>query len=210
MFATPCSRVAGGLSCQWGPLQPAQGTILSLIVKPAPGAPQERFVEIASEVVAVLESAASTNPVPAAGPNVKWPADAITLQSRIADKGRPSWRRYLGVLATTALIWLVFKTGLRVRGFDPDRYRREIAVNTDYRKFDDALMMTVDCSPETAARLRAILDEAAAAGAVRYGLHLQDKALMTCVVTSVASPDHMHFVDGAGGGYAAAARQLRA
>jgi hypothetical protein len=32
---------------------------------------------------------------------------------------------------------------------------------------------------------------------------------MTCVVPSALTPDHMHFVDGAGGGYAAAASRLR-
>jgi hypothetical protein len=108
----------------------------------------------------------------------------------------------------TALIWLVFKLGLNLGRFNADRYRREIAVNTDYRKFDDALMMTVDCSPDVARRLRAMLDAAASDGAVRYGLHTQDEAIMTCVVPSVLSSDHMHFVDGAGGGYAFAAQQL--
>jgi hypothetical protein len=198
-----------GLSCQWGPVRPKQGKILSLIVKPAPGAQQARFAEIAAQVIAILEAAATLNPVPTAGPDVRWPSSAIALQSRIAHKGHPGWRRHLGVLATTALIWLVFKTGLRIGGFDPDRYRREIADNTDFRKFDDALMMTVDCAPETAARLRALLDEATAAEGVRYGLHLQDEALMTCVVPSALAADHMHFVDGAGGGYASAARRLR-
>jgi hypothetical protein len=57
--------------------------------------------------------------------------------------------------------------------------------------------------------MRAILDEAAAKGDVLYGLHLQDEALMTCVVPSVLASNHMHFVDGAGGGYALAARQLK-
>jgi hypothetical protein len=198
-----------GLSCQWGALRPRQGKILSLIVKPAPGASQDRFAETASEVIAVLEAAGALNPVPAAGPDVRWPSSALALQARIADRGRPAWRRRLGVLATAALIWLIFKTGLRVGRFDPGRYRREIAVNTDFRKFDDALMMTVDCAPETAARLSALLEAAAAAGVVRYGLHLQDEALMTCVVPSALAPDHMHFVDGAGGGYASAARHLR-
>jgi hypothetical protein len=198
-----------GLSCQWGPILPRQGKILSLIVKPAPGASEARFAEIASGVIAVLEEATAVNPVPADGPDVRWPSTAIGLQSRVAHKARPVWSRRLRVLVTTALTWLVFKLGVRIGRFDPDRYRREIAVNTDFRKFDDALMMTVDCSPDAAARLRAILDEAAAAGVVRYGLHMQDAALMTCVVPSVLTSDHMHFVDGADGGYASAARQLR-
>jgi hypothetical protein len=116
--------------------------------------------------------------------------------------------RHLHVLLNTGLIWLVFKLGLNLGRFEADRYRREIAANTDYRKFDDALMMTVDCSSEVAERLHAMLDAAASEGVVRYGLHMQDEAIMTCVVPSVLTSDHMHFVDGAGGGYAFAAQQL--
>lgn len=197
-----------GLSCQWGPILPSHGKILSLIAKRVPGASEARFAEVVAAVVMVLEEAAGSNPVPANGPDVRWPSTALALQSRVADDGRPGWRRRLRVIGTAALIWLVFKLRLRVAGFDPERYRREIAVNTDFRKFDDGLMMTVDCSPEAAARLRAILAEAADEGVVRYGLHMQEEALMTCVVPSVLSSDHMHFIDGAGGGYASAARQL--
>jgi hypothetical protein len=197
-----------GLSCQWGPIQSKQGKIVSLIVKRAPGASEARFREVVSEVVTTLGESASISPVPASGPEVRWPTNAIRLQSRVALKGRPTWLRHLHVLLNTGLIWIVFKLGMNLGRFNADRYRREIAVNTDYRKFDDALMMTVDCSPEVAKRLSAILDAAANEGAVRYGLHTQDEAIMTCVVPSVLSSDHMHFVDGAGGGYAFAAQQL--
>ena len=198
-----------GLSCQWGPIQSKQGKILSLIVKRAPDASEARFSDTVSDVIGALEGTASINPVPADGPEVRWPTNAIGLQSRVALKGRPAWLRHLHILISTALIWLLFKLGMSLGRFDADRYRREIAVNTDYRKFDDALIMTVDCSPDVAERLRAILDAAAGEGVVRYGLHMQDEAIMTCVVPSVLTSDHMHFVDGAGGGYAFAARQLQ-
>lgn len=198
-----------GLSCQWGPIVPRQGKIMSLIVKPAPGVSAARFGNVTSRAIAVLENTPHLNPVPVDGPEVRWPAAAIALQSRIAGNNNPAWWRSVCVFASTALAWLVFKSGIRIGGFDAGRYRREIAVNTDFRKFDDGLMMTVDCSPDTAARVRAILDEAATEGVILYGLHLQDEALMTCVVPSVRALDHMHFVDGAGGGYALAARQLK-
>ena len=199
-----------GLSCQWGPVPASQGTIVSLIVKPAPGASQVLFAETLSKVIAMLEAIPRLNPVPAEGPDVHWPSGSIALQSRIARKGRPMRLRHLHVLVTTALTWLVFKLGIRIGRFNPERYRREIALNTDFRKFDDALMMTVDCSPDTTERLRTFLDQAVADGIVRYGLHTQDEALITCVVPSVTSSDHIHFLDGAGGGYASAAKQLRA
>jgi hypothetical protein len=199
-----------GLSCHWGPLLPTQGKIVSLIVKPVPGASLARFGDIVSEVLAVLGDAAALNPVPADGADVGWLSASIAFQSRIAHKGRTGWWRCLPALTTTALIWLVFKLGIPIGRFDPGRYRREMAANTDYRKFDDGLMMTMDCSMDAAERLRKVLDEAAAEGVVRYGLHLQDQALITCVVPSAVTPDHVHFVDGAGGGYASAARQLGA
>ncbi len=198
-----------GLSCQWGPIKPRQGKILSLIVKPVAGVAQHHFADVATRVMGLLDEAAALNPVPRDGPEVHWPSDSLALQSRVAGSGRGAWRRRLTVILTTAMIWLVFKFRLRIGGFEPQRYRREITANTDFRKFDDALMMTLDCSPGTVARLRALLDSAAAEGVVRYGLHEQDSALMTCVVPSVMTANHMHFVDGADGGYASAARQLR-
>jgi hypothetical protein len=37
----------------------------------------------------------------------------------------------------------------------------------------------------------------------------QHNALMTCVVPSPLADDHMHFIDGAAGGYAMAAAMLK-
>ena len=199
-----------GLSCRWGPIVPSQGRVLSLIVKPAPGAAERAFAETAREVLGVLEADGARNPVAFDGPEVNWPAaETIALNARIASEGRSRLRRGLDAVLFTVLAWLVFRLGLRVGGFDPAGYRREVAANSDFRKFNDGLMMTVDCTPRAAERVRTILEAAAAEGKVRYGLHLQDEALMTCIVPSALSADHMHFIDGAGGGYASAARQMR-
>ena len=198
-----------GLSCQWGPIQPTRGKIVSLIVKHSDRVSEARFGEVTASVVATLEGAAALNPVPEDGPQVRWPGAALGLQSSIARKGRSGVQSYIATLATAGFAWLVFKLGLRLGSFDANAYRREIAANTDFRKFDDALMMTVDCAPETIEKLRELLDSAQSEGAVRYGLHIQDEALMTCVVPSIAKSNHFHFIDGAGGGYTTAAKQLR-
>ncbi|MGI9524917.1 MAG: DUF3095 domain-containing protein [Hyphomicrobiaceae bacterium] len=197
-----------GLSCQWGPVRARKGKIVSLIVRPESGAPQSNFSDVVSSTIRLLEGSHDLNPVPSKGPEVRWPATAIELQARVARQGLPLWLRRLRVSAEAAFMWLIFKFGLSVAGFNPSRYRRELAENTDYRKFDDALMMTIDCAPDVIARLRVLLDGAAAEGTVRYGLHVQDEALITCVVPSVSNAGHVHFVDGSDGGYTAAAAQL--
>ncbi|HUF88029.1 MAG TPA: DUF3095 family protein [Thermohalobaculum sp.] len=199
-----------GLTCRWGPMRPARGKVMSLIAKPVPGAAPGRFEDVARRVIRELEGAACLNPVPVDGPPMHWPsAEKIGLHARLAARGRPRWRRRLSQAVSLALVWLVFRLDLTFGAFDAGRYRRELAANTDFRKFSDGLMMTVDCPPRVAARVRAILKRAARDGAAVYGLHLQDDALVTCFVPSALTPDHMHFIDGSGGGYAAAARQMR-
>ena len=197
-----------GLSCQWGTVPARNGRIVSLIVKPVETGAAARYADVAARVIEVLEETGSLNPLRQDGPAVRWPADAIGLQARAAPRGANRITRRLHTVAAAAVAWLVFRLNIPLGSFDPRRYRREITANTDYRKYDDGLMLTVDCAPATIERLEAILERARTEGAVRYGMHVQDEAYLTCVAPSVTSSDHMHFIDGAGGGYTAAARRM--
>jgi hypothetical protein len=200
-----------GLSCRFSEIEAQHGVILSLIVVPgAEGDPAafapwvERFLELAES------GSDAGRPVPAGGPVQRWPPAGFALEARamrpIAGSGLMT-RIALGVRTLAAHI--IFKTGLRIGGFDPARYRRQLVENTDFRKFDDGLRMTLDCTLALADRLEALLASAAADGLARYGVHRQSAALMTCFVPSPTRSDHVHFVDGATGGYAAAARALK-
>lgn len=198
-----------GLSCQWGPVRSLNGSIVSLIVKPVGRDVSSGFVQAVTDVITTLDQASPLNPMPLNGPDVRWPAASLELQARVSRKNQSVWWRRWQVTVSAILIWLIFRLNIPVGRFDPARYRREIHENSDFQKFDEGLMMTVDCSAETISRLRSVLQSAADEGVIRYGIHLQDEALVTCVVPSVLTSDHMHFIDGADGGYVAAAQQLR-
>ena len=100
--------------------------------------------------------------------------------------------------------------GIKVGKFVPANYIRQLVENSDFRKYDDGLRMILDCTEELADSLSERLAGAAANGIVRYGLHRQDAAMMTCFTPSVMRSDHVHFIDGARGGYASAATALKA
>ena len=139
-----------------------------------------------------------------------WPPSGFALEARASPLYRRSplaARLWIG--ARTLFAHAIFKTGMRVGGFDPARYNRQLVENTDFRKFDDGLRMTLDCTPAFADRLEARLAAAEAAGIARCGTHRQSAALMTCFVPAPTRGDHVHFVDGAAGGYAAAARAVK-
>ena len=105
--------------------------------------------------------------------------------------------------------WSLFRFNLSLGGFNPKEYRDDLRTNSDFRKFDDGLKLTVDCTRETIEQICAILESAEAAGVAWYGIHRQSSALITCIVPSVVERDHIHFVDGAEGGYARAAEDLK-
>jgi hypothetical protein len=141
---------------------------------------------------------------------VSWPPPGVALEAHASRRvGESFFRRRLTVLLGTLLAYVVMKLGIRVGDFDPDRYRREVVENSDFRKFDDNLRMTLDCTPEVANRIEGRLSAARAANVARFGLHRQPAAIMTCIVPSISESNHVHFIDGAAGGYALAAKQLK-
>jgi hypothetical protein len=111
-------------------------------------------------------------------------------------------------MAQLGLTVFLHKFGLTLGRFDARRYTEDVAGNSDFRKFDDGLKMTIDVDAARSKRIQVLLDDAQAKGIARYGLHRQQSALMTCFVPTPLSRDHMHFIDGASGGYAVAASQI--
>ena len=93
----------------------------------------------------------------------------------------------------------------------PKTYVQQVVENSDFRKYDDGLRMVLDCTTKLEKALAQRLAAAASAkGIIRYGLHRQDAAMMTCFTPSALRSDHVHFIDGARGGYASAATALKA
>jgi Protein of unknown function (DUF3095) len=202
-----------GLSCRWEAIASERGTIVSLLVTPAAdaGGYPAGYAALVGRLLALVEEAGGGRPVSDAGLRLRWPPEGLGLEARAARRAgqRLIWRR-LSLACRTLLAYLVFRFELRVGRFDPAHYRRDLISNADFRKYDDGVRMTLDCTPELARAIEALLAAAAQEGSVRYGLHRQDAALMTCFVPSIHDRGHLHFVDGADGGYAAAAVMLKA
>jgi len=214
LFAVPAAPEGArpdltGLSCRWNPIQSRHGDIVSIIAVPTGSGNNEAFQALISDVVALAAGEERDgHPVAAEGPQIGLSVAGLSAETKTAPKGKRLQHR-LFILGQYLLLVCLYRLGLTLGNFDPRRYRREVARNSDFRKFDDGLKMTIDVDPERLRLIEARLEEAAKAGVCRYGLHRQDSALMTCIVPTPLSHDHMHFIDGAAGGYAVAASRLK-
>ena len=198
-----------GLSCRFRPIAARNGTILSIIAMPRDGADLTRFGSLVAEVLALLaKQDRDGHPIPVAGPELRWPPAGIGLEVRKLRPGRRTFGR-ARVLMEGTVARMSDRRNKVIGGFDARQHRADVSHNSDFRKYEDGLKLTVDVSPAVCEQIEAILQRASDAGACRFGLHRQDEALLTCIVPSHTDRNHVHFVDGAAGGYALAASMLK-
>ncbi|KQV30823.1 adenylate cyclase [Rhizobium sp. Root1203] len=198
-----------GLSCRWNSIEARNGEIVSIIAVPGDGGTSPEFRQLVAQVVAIsAEQTRDGHPVPADGPSLRFSMAGINREARATAPAGRHFRQRLWIMFQIGLTVFLHRFGLKLGAFDARRYRQDVSGNSDFRKFDDGLKMTVDVDSDHLSRIQVLLERAKENGIARYGLHRQSSALMTCFVPTPLSRDHMHFIDGASGGYAVAASQI--
>ncbi|HEY9875610.1 MAG TPA: DUF3095 domain-containing protein [Candidatus Obscuribacterales bacterium] len=103
-------------------------------------------------------------------------------------------------------LWLEFKIKFgKINWLDS---KQDFIVATDYRKFSDTLNMVISGNTAQREKLEKFLECKYQERKLVYGLHISDRTIMTCY-TADPQGFHVHFVDGADGGYALAAKAMK-
>jgi hypothetical protein len=193
-----------GLSCRWTPLRAARGKMVSLVVRGVDhGALHQELARVAG--VEALNAASLENL------QVRWPPKGLLREAKARRGTAALLGTVLRVAYETLLGFVVFRFKIRVGRFDPEKYRREITENAvNFARSGENLCLVFDCPEDRIAALTEYLDRRVAMGALVYGMHISDHAVMTCLVASEDDNRHVHFVDGGDGGYTRAATQLKA
>lgn len=203
-----------GFECRWEPAASRNGQMMSLLVVATASDKAERE-SCYGEVISKLEYFGISSDKPSltepqlrlqgSGGDFSTEARALSRRPQGPDHQKAAARAKRVAFAGR----LLMKLGLSAGGFNGRTYRREVLQNTDFRKFDEALRMVVDVSPEQVTQLTAYLEAQYQARRLAYGIHLSESALITCMIRDYRG-DHVHFVDGSDGGYALSAKQLKA
>lgn len=107
---------------------------------------------------------------------------------------------------------IIFKLGLlKSLVFDSRSYKASTKNHADYCKFDDMLRMVLDCTKDQANAIEFMLHDKHYHGQkLFHGVFYSSHSLMNCLVDDVVTGNHIHFMDGDNGGYAMAAKQMKA
>jgi hypothetical protein len=200
-----------GLSCRLKPLRASNGKILSLVCKPL--ATQQDTITTLNQVIIGLQTIlkadfSATSPVKSKSLSWAIPPDGVEDEAKLAQAGPYWWRLFRATFwALVSNMSLTYQ--FRMGAFDPKKYRAELLLNSDIKKFDETLRMVLDCNPQQIEAIDQFLSDLQRQGLIAFGQHVSEQALMTCLVKSPVRNQHVHFIDGADGGYAMAALQLK-
>jgi hypothetical protein len=203
-----------GLKCRWQDIPSKHGETVSLIVKATSENPEinnKVYREILQEIQSIYGNDEYVNPITKEYLNLAFSYKYLKLETKLRAKSSSFWDKnfyFSQILVENALSWLFIAFKVQLAGTNWGVYKEKVITATDYKKFDDMLRMIIAGNKRQRIKFTEYLEKNYQAGKLVYGLHISDRALMTCLVFEGTGRE-VHFIDGADGGYAIAAKAMK-
>ena len=204
-----------GLECRWQDIPSRHGETVSVMARVLIEDVEQAgriYRELIAKVREIYGADEACHPV--WPPNLAFSFSARQLGNEAGVRApqrsaRGRWLYLMKIRAQTLLGWFLIRFGMHTEKTDWRRYKTVLARNSDVKKFNDCFRQILAGTAAQRAALTAWLDERFARRELVYGMHVADRAQMTCLVFDY-SGRHLHFIDGADGGLFMAAKALKA
>ena len=203
-----------GLECRWDNVPSKHGEIISLIIKAiAPGVKKEAEIydQIIWKIREIYGNDEECRPVYDDGLRLTFDGGNLSYETGIRTfaRGKLAYFLYwLHLRLQNVLGWFLMKFEIKTGEVYWGNYRRDLVTNTDFRKFDGMLREILSGTAAQREKLTAYLEKRYKNRECVYGIHHAESALITCLINK-REGGHYHFVDGARGGYAIAAIDMK-
>lgn len=203
-----------GLECRWQDIVTKHEEAVSLIVKAIPRN-RELSNQIYQEVIEKIQSLYGDedflNPVTKANLNLAFNYKNLKHETQLRAKSGKFFDKllYFGkIILENILGWFLMTFKIQIADVDWGIYQEQAIATTDYQKFDDMLRMVISGNKIQRKKLTRYLKNNYKKGKLVYGMHISNRLTMTCLVFE-RNGNQVHFIDGADGGYAAAAKSMK-
>ena len=203
-----------GFTCRWQDIPSHRGETITTIIQIRETYPADRLGIILRRMGEIFGEATTYHPVHPDQLRITHRGYDLRLEALVRTglpKGRAfrrslRWRRFNALVADFAMR---FKMRWQHGWYQLDRLKDYQIASSDFQKFDGSFKIVLAGDATQRAAWAAYLDDLYRAGRIYYGLHVSNRALMTCLMHA-GSEREVHFIDGADGGYALAAKMLKA
>lgn len=196
-----------GFECRWNAIPSSADETVSILVNAVAGDEDDHgrvYDEVLTQINRIYGNRETRHPISIKNMHLAMNPKKLVIEAKIRYQDI-SLSRLLKMLKGTmmAAFAIHFKIGRW------GEYKQIFLDSTDHEKFDDALRMTISGSEAQREQLNAYLMEQYQRGRLAFGIHVSTHALVTCIVFDYFGRQ-VHFVDAADGGYAIAAKQMKA
>lgn len=211
---TPARGSLEGLECRWQDIPSRHGETVSLMVRAASRDPAAAAAVYRALIAKVQDTYGADDAChPITLPGLTPALDAKRLGNevgvRAAERGAlGKWLYLMRVRWFVVLGWFLMKFGLKTEFTDWSQYKPTLVRNTDVRKFNDIYRQILAGTEAQREALTGWLEVRYRRRELAYGMHVTDRAHMTCLVFNY-SGRHLHFIDGADGGLFLAAKEFK-
>ncbi|MFK7845218.1 MAG: DUF3095 family protein [Rhodothermales bacterium] len=191
-----------GMECRWDKVKPAVSAheVVSLLVSNQQGQKQaQAFKQVVDLIDEIYGPHQLRNPVSRTGLQLKGTLEKIGLEMRTRLGGFNFLYLMKHWILTKFGAWFFFS---REAG---QQYVDEIVELTDTLVIDGRINTVIAGTTEQRRQLEEALNTLETAGLIHYGLFVSNESVMSCYVRD-RKDKHIHFVDGADGGYTMAAK----
>lgn len=195
-----------GMECKWNRIKPPEENqeVISLIVSNhGEEEPSKNFSQVLKAIDDIYGSPRSRKPISVKRLKLNAKLGQINLEMRTR----------LGKFNGFYLVknWLKNNLGKLYFNFSDSGkiYLEKLVELTDTITVDGRINTVITGNADQRSSLVSFLDHLEKAGKIKYGLHVSGESVMSCYVKDMATNDHIHFVDGADGGYTKAANNLK-
>jgi uncharacterized protein (UPF0305 family) len=195
-----------GMECKWDKISPPEKNqeVVSLIVIACKEEdPSEVLSKVLQNIDTIYGSLNSRKPI-----SVKRLKLKASLQ-KLNDEMRSKLGKYDAFYLLKNWITTVFGKYYLKNTSAGKTYLQKLVELTDTLTIDGRINTVITGTPQQRKSLTSYLNHLEEKGKIKYGLHVSEQSVMSCYVRDMKKDDHIHFVDGAGGGYTKAANQLK-
>jgi len=203
-----------GLECRWDRIPSRHGETISLIVKTSNSDEYQNaiiYAEVISKIKQIYGTDETHCPLHLSNLNLSLSNKKLQTEFAIRTFNTSNIRKifyWLKIRLQILISKLSDITKNKIFGFDALKYKSELIKNSDYKKFDGMLRMVISGGAKQREQLCEYLETLESEGKLHFGLHCSDSAQITCLIFN-RKQQHIHFIDGADGGYTMAAIELK-
>jgi len=203
-----------GLECRWQDIPSRHGETVSLMVRATAKDPAAAAALYRALIAKVQDSYGADDAChPITLPGLAPALGAKRLYNEVGVRAAEQsvlgkWVYLMRTRGFVVLGWFLMRFGLKTERTDWSTYKETMVRNTDVRKFNDIYRQILSGTESQREALTGWLEVRYRKGELCYGMHVTDRAHMTCLVFSY-SGRHLHFIDGADGGLFLAAKEFK-